>query len=212
LVTFSVFKVQALFSAIFASLKSSMISSNGFPYDTLLAFFVIVAIEFTGKWAILRFGPGIKHHIPASLSKWLSPVSNFWNRSNQGNEVQAKALQDSLVILVALIVSFLFLDIVFGRALHLQRTLGEAAAELTPLLRWDAEEDPPHTSAEIVHGLEQTWRIITSCLMRGSSTGAISEEEAQLAQTIWGLLDHDLPHAGELSLLLGAAGLPGVEI
>jgi len=28
-------------------------------------------------------------------------------------------------------------------------------------------------------------------------------------QTIWGLLDHDLPHAGELSLLLGADGLPG---
>jgi hypothetical protein len=26
------------------------------------------------------------------------------------------------------------------------------------------------------------------------------------------LLDHDLPHAGELSLLLGADGLPGVEI
>ncbi len=27
-----------------------------------------------------------------------------------------------------------------------------------------------------------------------------------------GLLDHDLPHAGELSLLLGADGMPGVEI
>jgi hypothetical protein len=38
------------------------------------------------------------------------------------------------------------------------------------------------------------------------------EEEAAILQTIWGLLDHDLPHAGELSLLLGADGLPGVEI
>jgi hypothetical protein len=101
--------------------------------------------------------------------------------------------------------------IVFGRALHLHRTLGEAA-ELTPLLRWEDAADPPHTATEIVHGLELTWRFITSCLMRGSPTDAIPEEEIPIVQTIWGLLDHDLPHAGELSLLLGAAGMPGVEI
>jgi hypothetical protein len=38
------------------------------------------------------------------------------------------------------------------------------------------------------------------------------QEELPILQTICGLLDHDLPHAGELSLLLGASGLPGVEI
>jgi hypothetical protein len=48
--------------------------------------------------------------------------------------------------------------------------------------------------------------------MGGSAIGSLTEEEAQIVPTIWGLLDHDLPHAGELSLLLGAAGLPGVEI
>ena len=102
--------------------------------------------------------------------------------------------------------------IVFGRALHLHRTLGEGAAELTPLLRWEDADDPPHTAAEIVHGLELTWRFITSCLMRGSPTDAIPENDIQIVQTIWGLLDHDLPHAGELSMLLGADGMPGVEI
>ena len=101
--------------------------------------------------------------------------------------------------------------IVFGRALHLHRTLGEGAAELTPLLRWEDAGDPPHTAAEIVHGLELTWRFITDCLMRGSPTDVIPEE-LPVVQTIWGLLDHDLPHAGELSLLLGADGMPGVEI
>ena len=101
--------------------------------------------------------------------------------------------------------------IVFGRALHLHRTLGEAS-ELTPLLRWEDADDPPHTATEILHGLELTWRFITSCLMRGSPTDAIPEEEIPIVQTIWGLLDHDLPHAGELSLLLGADGMPGVEI
>jgi hypothetical protein len=102
--------------------------------------------------------------------------------------------------------------IVFGRALHLHRTLGEGAAELTPLLRWEDADDPPHTAAEIVHALELTWRFITGCLMRGSTTDAISEVDIPIVQTIWGLLDHDLPHAGELSLLLGADGMLGVEI
>jgi hypothetical protein len=102
--------------------------------------------------------------------------------------------------------------IVFGRALHLHRTLGERAAELTPLLHWDDADDPPHSAAEIVQGLELTWQFITTCLMRGSPSDAVPEEEASIVQTIWGLLDHDLPHAGELSLLLGAAGLPGIEI
>lgn len=102
--------------------------------------------------------------------------------------------------------------IVFGRALHLHRTLGEEAAELAPLIQWGDAGTPAHTAAEIVQGLELTWRFITDCLMRGSATGAVSEEQVALVQTIWGLLDHDLPHAGELSLLLGAGGLPGVEI
>jgi hypothetical protein len=102
--------------------------------------------------------------------------------------------------------------IVFGRALHLHRTLGEEAAELTPLLRWEEADDPPHTAAEILHGLERTWQFITGCLLRGSPTDAIPEEHVPIVQTIWGLLDHDLPHAGALSLLLGADGLPGVEL
>jgi hypothetical protein len=102
--------------------------------------------------------------------------------------------------------------IVFGRALHLHRTLGEGAAELTPLLLWEDADGPPRTAAEIVHGLELTWRFITGCLMRGLATNAISEDDIPSVRTIWGLLDHDLPHAGELSLLLGANGLPGVEI
>lgn len=102
--------------------------------------------------------------------------------------------------------------IVFGRALWLHRTLGAGAEEVTPLLRWEEADDPPHTAAEIVQGLELTWRFITDCLMRGSPADAIPEDETPIRQTIWGLLDHDLPHAGELSLLLGADGLPGVEL
>ncbi len=103
--------------------------------------------------------------------------------------------------------------IVFGRALHLHRALGQKAAELTPLLAWDDAGEPPHSAADIVHGLELTWQFIVSCVIAGSADDVFPKsEEAPVSQVIWGLLDHDLPHAGELSLLLGATGLPGVEI
>ena len=102
--------------------------------------------------------------------------------------------------------------IVFGRALHLHRILGTDASELAPYERWEDEGDPPRPAAEIVQGLEETWRIIKDRLMGGSSTDAIVEGESEILQTIWGLLDHDLPHAGQLSLLLRAIGMPGVNI
>lgn len=103
--------------------------------------------------------------------------------------------------------------IVFGRALHLYRTLGREASALTPVLTWDDADDPPRSASEIVQGLEQTWRVITATLLRGAPADSLfDQDEVAVVQTLWGLLDHDLPHAGELALLLGAAGLPGVEI
>ena len=103
--------------------------------------------------------------------------------------------------------------IVFGRAYHLTRALGAAAvAELAPYKRWDEDGDRRRTAAEIVEGLAVTWRVIEDRLLRGSAGDGLPDAEAEVAQTIWGLLDHDLPHAGQLSLLLRAIGLPGVDI
>lgn len=102
--------------------------------------------------------------------------------------------------------------IVFGRAKWLQYTLGEGAVGVEPLLTWDDADDPPRTAAEVDYGLELTWQILHSFLTRGSPADEISAEEVEKRQILWGMLDHDLPHAGELSLLLGAFGLPGVDI
>ena len=102
--------------------------------------------------------------------------------------------------------------IVFGRAKWVHHVLGERAAELAPLLAWGEAGGPPRTAAEIVAGLELTWQFIRARLLRGAPGDEVSEDEAAILQQIWGMLDHDLPHAGELSLLLGAAGLAGVEI
>ena len=74
--------------------------------------------------------------------------------------------------------------IVFGRALHLQRALGDGAADLAALLLWDDPEDPPHTAAEIEVGLELTWQVIRDRLMRGSAGGALPSEEEAIDRTI----------------------------
>ena len=45
-----------------------------------------------------------------------------------------------------------------------------------------------------------TWRNIEDRLMRGSSADALIDGESEVIRRIWDLLDHDLPHAGQLSL------------
>lgn len=102
--------------------------------------------------------------------------------------------------------------VVFGRAYHLTGILGDGAAELADLLRWDDPDHPPRSAAEIVAGLERTWRVLEGHLARGAADDALAPDDATRLRTIWGLLDHDLPHAGQLSLLLAAQGLPGVEL
>ena len=102
--------------------------------------------------------------------------------------------------------------IVFGRALHLSQAIEPDAAELAPYLQWDGKGESSRTSAEIVQALKVTWRIIENQLMRGPSADALSDKDSELIRKIWGLIDYDLPHAGQLSLLLRAIGMPGVEI
>lgn len=110
--------------------------------------------------------------------------------------------------------------IVYGRALWLHSVLDDA--ELEPLLSWDKldkPDDPPRTrtAAEALHGLDQTWRIITACLDRWTVADSrdaytLPDDEVTRLRTIWGLMEHDLHHGGELSFQLGAHGLAAVEL
>jgi hypothetical protein len=102
--------------------------------------------------------------------------------------------------------------IVFGRALHLSRALGADAAALAAYQGWDDPGHAPRIAVEIVQGLDDTWRVIDDQLMRGSPSEPVVDGRSEVLQAIWGLLDHDLPHAGQLSLLLRVSGLPGVDI
>lgn len=102
--------------------------------------------------------------------------------------------------------------IAFGRALWLKNIRAESATDLEPLLAWDDPNDPPHTVSEILAGLDESWARLSAYLQRGSAEDEYSDEDGERLYIIWGMIDHDLPHGGEISMILGAHGLPGLEL
>lgn len=102
--------------------------------------------------------------------------------------------------------------------------LHEGDVQIGAIARWDEEDQPMRTSAELVHGLQATWMLLQDALARwmpeqlvepvilpGSEGYTVSR-----AWVIWHLLEHDLHHGGELAYALGLQGLtiglpPGPE-
>ena len=97
--------------------------------------------------------------------------------------------------------------IVRGRALWVHKVLGDPLLE--PMMNWDEPDDPPRSAAEVVGGLQHTWQIWRNYIEPSTTDdpSPVSEQEQNGLRTIWGMIDHDLAHAGELALMLGILGL-----
>jgi uncharacterized damage-inducible protein DinB len=89
-----------------------------------------------------------------------------------------------------------------------------------PYGTWDALAQalgaPAPTARELAQGADRTWRFMTECLARWGSTDLQQtfpdEEEGKLievsrAWVVWHVLEHDLHHGGEISLILGMHGI-----
>ncbi len=118
--------------------------------------------------------------------------------------------------------------IVANRVWWFQVWMGEGSPDLASIAHWDpaAEtEQPPLSAAELVAGLEATWRMIAECLARWTADdlervfqppAALREDEREnfppfsRRWIIWHVLEHEIHHGGELSLALGGYGLPGI--
>ena len=103
--------------------------------------------------------------------------------------------------------------IVRGRALWIHKVIDDPSLE--PMMNWDEPDDPTRSVAEVVVGLQHTWQILRTYI-EPSTTDAddpstVSEPEENGLRTIWGMLDHDLCHAGELALMLGVLGFETPE-
>ncbi|GAC1393854.1 MAG: hypothetical protein NVS4B11_20270 [Ktedonobacteraceae bacterium] len=101
--------------------------------------------------------------------------------------------------------------------------MGAGDANLVPLAMWDEPEAPVRSSAELVAGLESTWHMIQNALVHWTPADLEQIFQRPGDQTdkprlrsrqwiIWHLLEHDLHHGGELSLILGMYGLPAIDL
>jgi uncharacterized damage-inducible protein DinB len=97
-------------------------------------------------------------------------------------------------------------------------TLGEDAdAEVKKSTDWDQPGAPARSAAELAEGLDRTWRLMAGCLARWSPADMQQTfpddwdgQQVYLSRAwiVWHVLEHDLHHGGEISLMLGMHGLP----
>ncbi len=99
--------------------------------------------------------------------------------------------------------------------------LHEGGEDITPLETWDHDNAPQRTAAELVQGLETTWRFMQDALARWTPDDLAAsvlakhggKEYSNVRQwVLWHLLEHDLHHGGEISLTLGMHGLAAPDI
>jgi uncharacterized damage-inducible protein DinB len=87
---------------------------------------------------------------------------------------------------------------------------------------WEDDEDHPRSAGEIVDALERTWRVIEDCLERWTPRDLELEFIQQPAEpgdvplsrawVIWHLIEHEVHHGGQISLILGSNGIPVQDI
>ncbi len=99
--------------------------------------------------------------------------------------------------------------------------MGEGDAEITAMDAWDLPGAPELSAAELVRGLEATWQMIQDALMRWTPadleyvftrTHEGEEERFTRQWIIWHVIEHDLHHGGEISLMLGMHGLVAPDL
>jgi uncharacterized damage-inducible protein DinB len=86
---------------------------------------------------------------------------------------------------------------------------------------WEDDEDHPRGPEAVVDAFELTWAMIDDCLQRWRPDDlAVEFTRRRRAGTqtvtrqwvIWHLIEHDLHHGGEISLILGSHGLSGLDL
>lgn len=111
--------------------------------------------------------------------------------------------------------------IISGRVSNFHSVMGEGDAEMAPLEEWDLLGAPPRSAAELVHGLEVTWQMIHTALVRWTPANLDDvfvemENETPVRFTrqsvIWSTIKHDLHHGGEVSFTLGTHHLEALAL
>jgi uncharacterized damage-inducible protein DinB len=111
--------------------------------------------------------------------------------------------------------------IIGARARWFNFALGEGDQGFVALATWDRPGEPERTAAELVAGLETTWRVMHEAIARWMPADWTQtyqndpgDEPAIFTRqwVVWHLVEHDLHHGGEVSLTLGMHSLTAPDL
>ena len=111
--------------------------------------------------------------------------------------------------------------IIGARARWFHQLFSEGGDEFAALGTWDRKGAPARSAAELIHGLEATWKGMHGAIERWTPADwqqtypgdYPSDPETITRQwVIWHLIEHDLHHGGEISLTLGMHGLAAPDL
>ena len=112
--------------------------------------------------------------------------------------------------------------IISVRAGWFSGTLQDDDAAMNAYMLWGQRDSPARSTVELARGLDETWAFIEARLQRWTPADCattFSDEaddgkvyEVSRSWVIYHVLEHDLHHGGEVSVILGMNGLRGPDI
>jgi uncharacterized damage-inducible protein DinB len=111
--------------------------------------------------------------------------------------------------------------IISVRAGWFSGTLQDEDARMNEYMEWGQRDSPNRSAHELVRGLEETWAFIEARLQRWTPADCAQTfpdewdgqtYEVSRSWVIYHVLEHDLHHGSEVSLILSMNGLPGLDL
>lgn len=111
--------------------------------------------------------------------------------------------------------------IISVRAGWFSYTLQENDPVMNVYMEWGQRESPARSAEELARGLDETWAFIENCLHRWTPDDCArtfpDEWDGQVYQVsrswvIYHVLEHDLHHGSEVSLILGMNGIQALDL
>ncbi|MBA3531682.1 MAG: DinB family protein [Ardenticatenales bacterium] len=111
--------------------------------------------------------------------------------------------------------------IISVRAGWFSGTLQDDDEAMTAYMMWGQRDSPARSAVELVRGLDETWAFIEARLQRWTPDDCartFPDEwdgevyEVSRSWVIYHVMEHDLHHGGEISLILGIHALPALDL
>src|SRR5215211_2214204 len=111
--------------------------------------------------------------------------------------------------------------IISVRAEWFSYTLQDSDKLMDEYMLWGQRDSPERSAVELVRGLDETWTFIESRLQRWTPADCAKTfpdewdgqtYEVSRSWVIYHVMEHDLHHGGEISLILGMNGLRTLDL